>query len=104
MFPYLVSFLLFLRCNRSFDFPILLQVVTLRGELLSHPIGDSGEAQRWILGEQVEHLLGEVTDLQASKKVGCGRYQQAEREVKKLQKKIAAMKEDHAEEIQMLAD
>ncbi|KAL0349438.1 UNVERIFIED_CONTAM: hypothetical protein Sangu_1171600 [Sesamum angustifolium] len=38
------------------------------------------------------------------KKEVVGRYQQSEKEVKRLQREVKALKEDHAEELQTLAD
>ncbi|KAL0379345.1 UNVERIFIED_CONTAM: hypothetical protein Sradi_3240000 [Sesamum radiatum] len=49
-------------------------------------------------------MLREVNKLRDAKKEAVGKYQQAEREVKKLQWEVNALKEDHAEELQRLAD
>ncbi|KAL0328059.1 UNVERIFIED_CONTAM: hypothetical protein Scaly_2238500 [Sesamum calycinum] len=55
---------------------VLAKVVTLRGELLSHPVGESGEGQRRKLEEQVVRLQREATDLRAaSKKEAVIKYQ-----------------------------
>ncbi|KAL0447955.1 UNVERIFIED_CONTAM: hypothetical protein Slati_1923400 [Sesamum latifolium] len=78
------------------------------GELLSRFLGElaqvQGDVHKKKLEDQVERLLGEVTKLRDTKNEAVGRYQQAEREVKKLQREVNALKEDHAEELQKLAD
>ncbi|KAL0449401.1 UNVERIFIED_CONTAM: hypothetical protein Slati_1496500 [Sesamum latifolium] len=50
----------------------------------------SGEASKKKLEDRVEHLLGEVVELKESKKEAMGRYQQAEKEVKRLQREAKA--------------
>ncbi|KAK4403044.1 11S globulin subunit beta [Sesamum angolense] len=56
------------------------------------------------LEDRVERLLGDIAKLKDLKKKAVGRYQQVEKEVKKLQREVKTLKEDHTEELQMLAN
>ncbi|KAL0329614.1 UNVERIFIED_CONTAM: hypothetical protein Sradi_4948100 [Sesamum radiatum] len=51
---FILGLFLTLRFNRACDFLVLFQAVTLRGELLLRPVGESGETQRRRLEGQVE--------------------------------------------------
>ncbi|KAL0446393.1 UNVERIFIED_CONTAM: hypothetical protein Slati_1767200 [Sesamum latifolium] len=76
--------------------------------MLSRPSGEpaqaQGEASKKKLEDRVVHLLGEVAKLKDSRKEAAGRCEQAEKEVKKLQREVKALKEDHEEELRTLAD
>ncbi|KAL0410720.1 UNVERIFIED_CONTAM: hypothetical protein Slati_3661700 [Sesamum latifolium] len=86
----------------------ICQTAALRGEILSRPPRKSAQTQGDVhkrkLEDRVERLLEEVTKLKDSRKEVVGRYQQAKREVKNLQREVKTLKEDHAEELQMMAD
>ncbi|KAL0344712.1 UNVERIFIED_CONTAM: hypothetical protein Sradi_4302500 [Sesamum radiatum] len=56
------------------------------------------------LEDRVERLLKEVAKLKDSRKEAVERYQQAEKKVKRLQREVNALQEDHAKEIRTLAD
>ncbi|KAL0361300.1 UNVERIFIED_CONTAM: hypothetical protein Sradi_3814500 [Sesamum radiatum] len=63
-----------------------------------------GDVNKKKLKDRIERLLGEVAKLKDSRNEAVGRYQQAEREVNKLQMEEKALKEDHTEELQTVAD
>ncbi|KAL0447929.1 UNVERIFIED_CONTAM: hypothetical protein Slati_1920800 [Sesamum latifolium] len=92
----------------SEDLDRMLTLVLAKGKILSRPPGESSQAQGDVhmrkLEGRVERLLGEVAKVKDSRKVAVGRYQQAEREVKKLQREVKALKKDHAEELQTVAN
>ncbi|KAL0416881.1 UNVERIFIED_CONTAM: hypothetical protein Slati_3520000 [Sesamum latifolium] len=85
-----------------------MMAAALRGELLSRPLviptQTQGDAQKRRLEDRVERLFAEIAKLRDVKKEVVGRYQQAKKENKKLQRELNALKEDHAKEVHKLAD
>ncbi|KAL0413547.1 UNVERIFIED_CONTAM: hypothetical protein Sradi_1556400 [Sesamum radiatum] len=85
-----------------------LKAFILRGESLSRASEGSNRYQREAnvqsLEERVERMQGEIDDLKVAKKEAGARCQKAEKEVRRLQRKMKALQEEHAEELRAQAD
>ncbi|KAL2230414.1 UNVERIFIED_CONTAM: hypothetical protein Sindi_1635800, partial [Sesamum indicum] len=73
----------------------VIKVAMLVGELFTRlqvvPPPPQGDARKMRLEDHVECLLAHVAKLKETKREAIGRYQQAEREAKELQKELLAL-------------